>query len=241
MAAATRSIVIDAPVEKVFKTISDYDRYAEFLPEVKRVSSSGRSGNQVKVHYEVEVMKSIKYTLQMNEQPPHRVPVRLGEQQPRRLVSHGRQRPRGQLGIGRAGHGARELPHHGGATGRDPLAQQGRRALGWDEHEPPGDGIGLDGPQVSPQRSQQPLARLVAKLRGHERHELVERARRLAHHERVEQRGQVVEVAVDDRARDAGAPRHGLDRDRVEAGLGHDGLRRVEQLLAPRRGPHACD
>src|SRR5918996_6406442 len=72
MPAATRSIVIDAPVEKVFQVVTDYDRYAEFLPEVKRVSSK-RSGNQVEVHYEVDVIKRIQYTLRMQEEPPHRV------------------------------------------------------------------------------------------------------------------------------------------------------------------------
>src|SRR5215211_5868527 len=73
MAAATRSIVINAPVEKVFRIVTDYDRYAEFLPEVKRVSTSDRSGNRVKVHYEVEVIKRIKYTLEMTEERPLRV------------------------------------------------------------------------------------------------------------------------------------------------------------------------
>ena len=73
MPAATRSIVIDAPVEKVFQIVTDYDRYAEFLPEVKRVSTSERSGNRVQVHYEVDVIKRIQYTLRMQEEPPHRV------------------------------------------------------------------------------------------------------------------------------------------------------------------------
>jgi coenzyme Q-binding protein COQ10 len=73
MAEATRSIDIKAPVEKVFRIISDYERYPEFLPEVKRVSTSDRSGNRVKVHYEVEVIKRIKYTLELSEEPPHRV------------------------------------------------------------------------------------------------------------------------------------------------------------------------
>jgi coenzyme Q-binding protein COQ10 len=73
MPAATRSILIDAPVEKVFRIVTDYDRYAEFLPEVKRVATSERSGNEVKVHYEVDVIKRIKYTLKMQEEPPHRV------------------------------------------------------------------------------------------------------------------------------------------------------------------------
>lgn len=73
MAGASRSIVIDAPVEKVFKTITQYDTYGEFLSEVKKVSTSGRQGNQVDVHYEVEVMKTIKYTLRMREEPPNKI------------------------------------------------------------------------------------------------------------------------------------------------------------------------
>ena len=51
MAGATRSIVIDAPPEKVFDVVTDYERYAEFLPEVKQVQSSGRKGNEVDVDY----------------------------------------------------------------------------------------------------------------------------------------------------------------------------------------------
>lgn len=73
MAAATRSIVINAPVEKVWKTISDYDSYPQFLSEVKKIHTSHRKGNEVQVHYEVDVVKTIKYTLKMSEQPPSRV------------------------------------------------------------------------------------------------------------------------------------------------------------------------
>ena len=79
MAAATQSIVIQAPLEKVFRVVTDYERYAEFLPEVKRVSTSERSGNRVKVHYEVEVIKRIRYTVQLIEEPPHRVSWTLVE------------------------------------------------------------------------------------------------------------------------------------------------------------------
>ena len=39
-------------------------------------------------------------------------------------------------------------------------------------------------------------------------------------------------MPVDDRAADAGLARDALDRDGVEAALGHDRLRDVEQLLA---------
>ena len=60
MPGAQRSIVINAPREKVFDVIADFDRYAEFLPEVKRISTSNRQGNQVDVAYEVDVIKTIK-------------------------------------------------------------------------------------------------------------------------------------------------------------------------------------
>jgi alkanesulfonate monooxygenase SsuD/methylene tetrahydromethanopterin reductase-like flavin-dependent oxidoreductase (luciferase family) len=88
--------------------------------------------------------------------------------------------------------------------------------------------------------SDQPLGG-VADLdrRRQQRGELAQRAGALAPHERVEQPGQVVEVAVDDRAADAGLARDALDRDGVEAVPGHDRLGDVEQLLAPGFGGHA--
>ena len=73
MAGATRSVVIDAPLERVFDIIVDYDRYAEFLPEVKEAKSSGRRGNEVDVHYGIDVVKRIHYTLHMVEDRPRSV------------------------------------------------------------------------------------------------------------------------------------------------------------------------
>lgn len=70
MASATRSIVINAPPERVFDVVSDYERYPEFLSEVKSIRTSGRQGNQVNIHYEVDVMKRIRYTLRMTEDRP---------------------------------------------------------------------------------------------------------------------------------------------------------------------------
>jgi coenzyme Q-binding protein COQ10 len=73
MAGATRSIVIDATAERVFDIIADYERYPEFLSEVKSIRISGRQGNQVDIHYEVEVVKRLRYTLQMQEDRPRGV------------------------------------------------------------------------------------------------------------------------------------------------------------------------
>ncbi len=73
MAGATRSIDIDAPIEKVFDVITDYARYPEFLTEVKKTTVGRRNGSEVDVTYEVSVMKNIRYTLRMNESRPSRV------------------------------------------------------------------------------------------------------------------------------------------------------------------------
>jgi len=73
MAGATRSVVIAAPPERVFEIIVDYDRYAEFLSEVKEARSSDRRGNEVDVHYGIDLVKRIHYTLHMVEEPPRSV------------------------------------------------------------------------------------------------------------------------------------------------------------------------
>ncbi|HYR54600.1 MAG TPA: SRPBCC family protein [Myxococcaceae bacterium] len=73
MPGATRSIVINAPMERVFSVIADYAKYPEFLPEVKSIRTSKRQGTDVDVHYEVEVLKRIRYTLRLREEPPNRI------------------------------------------------------------------------------------------------------------------------------------------------------------------------
>ncbi|MCA3016461.1 MAG: SRPBCC family protein [Myxococcaceae bacterium] len=73
MPGASRSIVFNAPMEKCFEVISDYERYPEFLPEVRKIRTSNRKGNEVDVQYEAEVVKVIKYTVHMREEKPSRV------------------------------------------------------------------------------------------------------------------------------------------------------------------------
>ena len=73
MAGASRTIVINAPIEKVFDVITQYEKYTQFLPEVKEVRTSNRKGNQVDVHYKVDVMKTIKYSIKVKEERPTRM------------------------------------------------------------------------------------------------------------------------------------------------------------------------
>jgi coenzyme Q-binding protein COQ10 len=73
MPGASRSVVFNAPLEKCFEVISDYERYPEFLPEVRKIRTSNRKGAEVDVQYEAEVVKVIKYTVHMKEEKPNRV------------------------------------------------------------------------------------------------------------------------------------------------------------------------
>jgi len=73
MPGATKAILIEAPIEKVFGIITDYEKYVEFLPEVKRIQISARSGNQVEVQHEVAMIKTVRYTLRLTEDKPSRV------------------------------------------------------------------------------------------------------------------------------------------------------------------------
>jgi ribosome-associated toxin RatA of RatAB toxin-antitoxin module len=73
MPGAQRTIIFNAPIEKCFAVISDYERYPEFLPEVRKIRTSNRRGNEVDVQYEAEVVKVIKYTVHMKEEAPTKV------------------------------------------------------------------------------------------------------------------------------------------------------------------------
>ncbi|WP_163865087.1 type II toxin-antitoxin system RatA family toxin [Myxococcus eversor] len=73
MPGATRTIVINAPVEKVFDVITQYERYPEFLSEVKEIRTENRKGNTVDVHYKVDVMKTVNYSIRVVEERPRRM------------------------------------------------------------------------------------------------------------------------------------------------------------------------
>jgi coenzyme Q-binding protein COQ10 len=73
MPGATRSIVIAAPAEKVFDVVAHYEKYPEFMGEVKEVKISNRKDHHVDVQFKVEMMKTIKYSLRMHEERPHKI------------------------------------------------------------------------------------------------------------------------------------------------------------------------
>lgn len=67
MASAQTSEVFNCTVEQFYKIVSDYEKYPEFLSEVKVCRILRNDGAKKLVEYEVNVMKTFKYTLAMTE------------------------------------------------------------------------------------------------------------------------------------------------------------------------------
>lgn len=71
MAQASRSVTVNVPPEKLFDVIADYEKYPEFLPEVKKVKVDAGQGSIKEVTYTVDIKaKVINYTLKHTAEKP---------------------------------------------------------------------------------------------------------------------------------------------------------------------------
>ena len=74
MAQASRSVTVNVPPEKMFDVIVDYQKYPEFLPEVKKVVINAGQGSIKEVTYTVDIKaKVITYTLKHTTEKPTKV------------------------------------------------------------------------------------------------------------------------------------------------------------------------
>jgi ribosome-associated toxin RatA of RatAB toxin-antitoxin module len=69
MASAEVSDVFACSVEQFYKIVTDYEKYPEFLQEVKECKILKAEGNKKLIEYKVSVMKDFKYSLWMTEAP----------------------------------------------------------------------------------------------------------------------------------------------------------------------------
>lgn len=60
-----------------FKIVADYEKYPQFLPEVKAVKVYKTSGNTKEMEYSVSVLKTFKYILKATEIPDQQVDFRF--------------------------------------------------------------------------------------------------------------------------------------------------------------------
>jgi len=69
VSAAVQTIEIDAPVDRVYAVIVDYERYPEFLPEIERAEIVARDGDTVDVAFSLNLIKRLTYTLRLVGEP----------------------------------------------------------------------------------------------------------------------------------------------------------------------------
>ncbi len=74
MAKAQKSIVIDVTPEELFDIVVDYEKYPQFLPEVKSAKVTFGSGSIKEVTYQIDIKaKVISYTLKHTAEKPGKV------------------------------------------------------------------------------------------------------------------------------------------------------------------------
>lgn len=70
MASASTTEVFNCTPEEFFRIVTDYEKYPEFLQEVKGCKILKTEGQRKLVEYSVSVVKSFKYSLWMTEKEP---------------------------------------------------------------------------------------------------------------------------------------------------------------------------
>jgi len=73
MPSVTESIEINATPKKCYEVITDYEAYPEFLGNLKTVTVSQKKGESCEITYEIDLIKTISYTLKMNGKPPKKI------------------------------------------------------------------------------------------------------------------------------------------------------------------------
>ncbi len=69
MPAAQESIVINVPKEHFFEVITDFEKYPEFIPEMKSARIVEHRGNEYVVDFTVSIIKKIDYRLKLVSYP----------------------------------------------------------------------------------------------------------------------------------------------------------------------------
>lgn len=69
MASANTKEIFNCTPEEFFKIVSDYEKYSEFLPEVKSIKIYKNADGVKEMEYHVSLIKTFKYKLRIKEVP----------------------------------------------------------------------------------------------------------------------------------------------------------------------------
>lgn len=73
MAGAQTTEIFPCSTQQFFALISDYEKYPEFLTEVKSCKVIRTEGNKKLVEFSVSVIKTFSYRLWITEEAPHKM------------------------------------------------------------------------------------------------------------------------------------------------------------------------
>ena len=79
MAEAKAKETFNCTAEEFFKVVADYEKYPEFLPEIKSVKILKNDGSKKQMEYSVSMIKTFKYKLDVEEVSPSKVEFKFTE------------------------------------------------------------------------------------------------------------------------------------------------------------------
>lgn len=79
MPRAEQELVVNTSIDRLFAVIVDYERYPEFLPDMKQVTVLSRQDGVSVVRFELELIMRLAYTLRLIEDAPASISWTLEE------------------------------------------------------------------------------------------------------------------------------------------------------------------
>ncbi len=73
MASASRTEVIDVDINKLYDVLVDYEKYPEFVDGVSGIKVLAKDEKTAKVEYNLNMIKSFKYTINLKQERPSRL------------------------------------------------------------------------------------------------------------------------------------------------------------------------
>lgn len=67
MASAQRTEIMEASAENIYKVLTDYNSYGDYMDGVSKVEVIERNGNTVLAKYDINMIKKFSYVLKLEE------------------------------------------------------------------------------------------------------------------------------------------------------------------------------
>ena len=74
-----RSFEVAASPESVFEVISDFERYPEFLPEIREARSDRSSERSALARFDLFILLHVRYSIEAELSSPHKISWKLNE------------------------------------------------------------------------------------------------------------------------------------------------------------------